>query len=95
MKGIKGITSLLIMTVLGWLNAHDLATHIYIGSRTMEVWREFDPTFYQYLRRDTNDILGVLTRKFYYIGLTLPDMFLSLQSGDFDMQGVLRTLHSS
>lgn len=92
MRGSKGITFLLIMTAFGILNAHDLATHIYIGSRTMEAWREFDPIFYGYLTRPDNDILGVLTRKFYYIGLTLPDMFLSRESGDFDMQGTLRTL---
>jgi len=51
---------------------HGLATHKYIGSQTFEVWQDYDPEFYSALLR--NDSVGVMTRKFYYIGLVLPDL---------------------
>ncbi len=92
MKGNK--TAIFLLTTVSFLvlSAHDLATHIYIGSRTHEVWRDFDYNFYAHLTGPEDNTWAVLTRKFYYIGLTLPDMFLSLELGDFDMQGMLRKL---
>jgi hypothetical protein len=56
-----------------WLFSHDIATHMYIASKTFEIFQTFDPEFYQFLNDTT--LLGMFTRKFYYIGTTLPDMF--------------------
>ncbi len=52
--------------------AFDIATHMYIGSQTFDLWQNFDNTFYNYLIQSSDE--GIMTRKFYYIGLTLPDL---------------------
>ena len=49
-----------------------MGPYMYIGSQTFEVWQDYDPEFYSALLR--NDSVGVMTRKFYYIGLVLPDL---------------------
>ncbi len=61
------------MLCAGLLYAHDPATHMYIGSQTFDVWQDFDPEFYSALC-EGNTNTGVFTRKFYYLGLILPDM---------------------
>jgi len=55
--------------------AHDLATHMYIASKTFDIWQDFDPQFYRDLTGPRNEYIPMLTRKFYYIGCMLPDMF--------------------
>lgn len=68
---------LMIVFILfkGSLFAHDLATHMYVASKTFDVWQDYDPEFYEWLNR--TDANGLWTRKLYYIGTTLPDMFVS------------------
>ncbi len=53
------------------------ATHMYIGSQTFDVWQNYDSDFYNCLNGsgEYSEFYVTLTRKFYYIGLTLPDMF--------------------
>ncbi|RKX70885.1 hypothetical protein DRP53_03565, partial [candidate division WOR-3 bacterium] len=64
---------------LGWavvLSAHDLSFHMSIGARTFDVWKEFDNQFYQDISTANPQFLGgAMLLKFYYIGLTFPDMF--------------------
>jgi hypothetical protein len=92
MKRDKVIFLFLVMGIVGISSAHDLATHISIGSKTKEVWRDFDYSFYYRLNgpEDNND--AIITRKYYYIGLTLPDMLSSNQTSNFGAQEMLRTL---
>ncbi|KPJ72934.1 hypothetical protein AMJ52_04550, partial [candidate division TA06 bacterium DG_78] len=54
------------------LFAFDPAYHIYLGSQTFDVWQDFDPDFYEQLAGPNPNTEA---RRFYYIGLTLPDMF--------------------
>lgn len=48
------------------------ATHMYLGSQTYDVWSDFDSNFKVLLEQDS--YWGHMTRKFYYIGLAIPDM---------------------
>ena len=75
---------LLVLIFLGIIPkgvlAHDIITHMYISSKTYDIWRDFDPDFYNALIHD-GDSLGVV-RQFYLIGTTLPDLFdLEAQAG--------------
>jgi len=67
------LISLLVFPTL--MYAHDLATHMYIASKTFDIWQDFDPQFYRDLTGPRNEYIPMLTRKFYYIGCMLPDMF--------------------
>ncbi|MEO0226657.1 MAG: hypothetical protein ABIL70_01235 [candidate division WOR-3 bacterium] len=72
---------LIIVPIL--ISAHDMSLHMYIGSQTFDVWQEFDPEFYNALvsaqagwqSTPTTDYSKLMLLKFYYIGLTLPDLF--------------------
>ena len=58
----------------------DVATHMYVGWQTFDLWQDFDPDFYNVLTReceigtDAYDTT-ILAQKWYLIGLTLPDLF--------------------
>ncbi len=62
------------------LSAHDMSLHMYIGSQTFDVWRNYDPEFYDSLVsaqtwwEQSRSLHRLSTLKFYYIGLTLPDL---------------------
>lgn len=62
----------MLLTFAGRSLAHDRATHMYIAAQTFDVWRDYDLDFYYALIGDCPQ--GTETRKFYYIGLMLPDM---------------------
>jgi len=53
--------------------AHSPAMHAYIGQNTIGVWNSFDANFVTCFNRI--DHVGCSTKKWYYIGLTMPDMF--------------------
>jgi len=63
-----------VATTCGIVRASSPATHMYIGSQTFDIWQTFDSEFYDALN-STNEFTRVMTRKYYYIGLTLPDLF--------------------
>ncbi len=86
MSKIYKISLILIalLSVVETLSAHGLGMHLYLGSQTPEVWRDFDPDFYHALTSE--DSVGVMTRKFYYIGLMLPDLI------DTNTQKAIRSL---
>lgn len=67
---MKRISTLFILCSI--LFAYDPAYHMYLGSQTFDVWQNFDPEFYDCV---TGAHPNIQARKFYYIGLTLPDMF--------------------
>ena len=54
------------------LYAHGPATHLYLASQMFDAWQDYDSDFYNTLLRD--DSIGMMTRKFYYIGVLLPDL---------------------
>ena len=54
------------------LFAFDPAYHMYLGSQSFDVWQDFDPDFYAQI---TGPYANLEAIRFYYIGLTLPDMF--------------------
>jgi len=64
---VKLLLCIVILPILA--SAFSPAVHMYIGSQTHDIWEDFDPDFYYILENSKE------TRKFYYIGLTLPDMF--------------------
>jgi hypothetical protein len=49
---------------------------MYIGSKTFSFWQGYDQDFYSVLTLPDDNYYGVMTRKFYYIGLTIPDLLL-------------------
>jgi len=66
-----------ILGLCSQVSAFGLWHHMWLGMKTMEIWQEFDPAFYTALTTDHpyfEDPWGRMTRKMYYIGLTLPDM---------------------
>lgn len=73
-----------------FLYAHGPATHIVLGRSTYEIWRDFDRRFYDSLTKTPSNEREVVNKmkllKFYYIGLTLPDMFVP------EGQGAIREL---
>ncbi|OYD14524.1 hypothetical protein CH333_07815, partial [candidate division WOR-3 bacterium JGI_Cruoil_03_44_89] len=76
-----------VMLCTGSVYGFDPATHMYIGSQTFDIWQDFDPDFYDCLVGNYGvPYIEMMTRKFYYIGLMLPDI-LSEES-----QGWTRTL---
>ena len=55
-------------------HAYDPGMHVWLGSKTFAAWQYYDPTFYSALNSSEINPLGFTTRKFYYIGLTMPDL---------------------
>ena len=81
---LKSINKCILLVTLLGLDGEalsfDLATHMYIASQTFDIWEGFDSEFYDTLIVDNE--WGMLTRKFYYIGTTLPDLLdTTTQSG--------------
>jgi hypothetical protein len=74
------------------MDAHDPGMHVYIGSKTFDIWRNYDRDFYNALMLPDTNIRGMEVRKFYYIGLTLPDLLLDAQQRA--VRALLDTLHS-
>ena len=60
-----GVVIMLVSQVWGF----NIATHMYWGTRpeVLAMWEDFDSEF-------ASDLNGLLVRKFYLIGLTLPDL---------------------
>ncbi|MBE0433962.1 fibronectin type III domain-containing protein, partial [candidate division WOR-3 bacterium] len=58
----------------GMLAAHDVGTHWYVGLQTLDVWQNYDSEFYNLVKLTRTDVLAVRARKFYLIGLALPDI---------------------
>jgi len=62
------------------LSAHDGSLHMFIGSQTSDIWQNYDPAFYNALVNaqstweNSADVQKLSLLKFYYIGLTFPDM---------------------
>ena len=57
------------------LFSHGLSLHISVGIKTFDVWKDFDYQFYKDITDPPNWLEGIKIKKFYYIGLTFPDMF--------------------
>ena len=93
MRNIKRLVVALVVVVgVVPLQGFDLATHLYVASQTFDVWQDFDPDFYNALVSG-DDSLRITTRKFYYIGLLLPDMIdTSAQSGEREIISKLHAL---
>lgn len=73
MNKIKKIIGIIIVLLIPLITyASSPATHMYIGSQTFAIWHSFDPEFETLINSDS--YWGHMARKFYYIGLTLPDM---------------------
>lgn len=65
-----------VATTCGIVRASSPGTHMYIGSQTFEIWQTFDSDFTDCLNGiGCTDQYSMLVRKYYYLGLTLPDMF--------------------
>ncbi|MGB3342200.1 MAG: T9SS type A sorting domain-containing protein [bacterium] len=79
MKSKIGFCLIIVLLCVVDVYAHDVGTHWYIGLQTMDVWQEYDPDFYYYLNHP-NETIRVITRKFYCVGLALPDI-LDQQNG--------------
>ncbi|MEO0136172.1 MAG: hypothetical protein ABIL40_10085 [candidate division WOR-3 bacterium] len=62
------------------LFSFDIGTHWYISLQTADIWQSYDPAFYQLIDPSRTDIWAVRARKFYFIGLALPDI-LDQQEG--------------
>lgn len=77
--------------LVGVTQANGLGMHMYLGSQTPEVWQNYDPDFYNALLSD--DSLGIMTRKFYYIGLILPDLVDT--NAQKSIKKLIETLHDS
>ena len=77
MKKLKTIILLIVLlTIPVSIYAFAPATHMYLGMQTPEVWRDYDDTFANYLNNgDFTNAITLKITKFYYLGLTLPDMF--------------------
>lgn len=95
---MKKITGRLVIVLLMIIIAHRLgfafspASHIYIGKNTFEVWQDFDPVFYQALTCTTcSQTSQILIKKFYYVGLTLPDMF----DNQFELREVITSIYNN
>lgn len=65
---------------------YDPGMHMYLGSKTFDFWSNYDSSFYGYLTMPDNNYWGMMTRKYYYIGLTIPDLLLPAQ------EGIVRTI---
>lgn len=69
------------------LSAHDGSLHMFIGSQTPDIWQNYDPAFYDALVNAQStwetsaNVQKIMLLKFYYIGLTFPDMFFSHSQG--------------
>ncbi len=74
---------------VGKIPGFGFGSHWYLGSQTFDVWQNFDPEFYDSLTSQSG--YGVFTRKFYYIGLFLPDLFDS--SNQVQIQSLISFLH--
>jgi len=96
MKNIIRIICLIsILPIL--LLAHDMSLHMSIGAQTFNVWQQFDPVFYDYISTPApgvgmDSVKKMMTRKFYYIGLTFPDMFWP--HAQSLIRGLINTLYS-
>jgi hypothetical protein len=73
------------------INAHDIGMHVYIGSQTFNLWQDYDPEFYNALILPDTSIIGFEVRKFYYIGLTLPDLLRDQNMSI--VRGLINTLY--
>jgi len=69
----KGMVTMVVVLCVTSLEGFDPATHLYVASQTFDVWQSFDQSFYNALT-SSDDSLRITTRKFYYIGILLPDM---------------------
>ncbi len=69
----KLLLSIIIILIGVPLYSFNIATHIYVATQTYELWQSFDPEFYDSLLSES--LIGKMTRQFYLIGVTLPDMF--------------------
>ncbi|MBE0434030.1 hypothetical protein IBX73_11285 [candidate division WOR-3 bacterium] len=74
MKTIICRCAVVAVLVCGTATAHDVGTHWYIGLQTLDVWQNYDSEFYNLVKLTRTDVLAVRARKFYLIGLALPDM---------------------
>lgn len=65
----------LFCTVPMFLHSHDVLTHMYIGWRTFDIWKDYDQEFYDSLT-DIDPVWwdNFWTIKFYLLGLMLPDI---------------------
>ncbi len=76
--------------------AYGLFHHMWLGQETFEIWQDFDPSFYTALT--TNDpnfqTWKELTRKMYYIGLTIPDLMLQASQPNNVITKLLSFLYS-
>ena len=59
----------------------DAAMHMAIAKRTLEIWQNYDTAFYNAMTKPLAQVgtyrrwQQLMTRKFFYIGTTLPDLF--------------------
>lgn len=81
-KILAGIFVMLLFTNTAF--GFSPATHMYLGQETFQIWEDYDAEFVEYLEKPDSDAGGIMTRKLYYLGLTLPDMF--------DQQEVVQSL---
>ena len=73
MKKIVLLTILIGMIVVPNVNAFNVITHCYISSQMFDIWQNYDHQFYSDLT-NPDDAVSYLVKKYYYIGLTMPDM---------------------
>jgi hypothetical protein len=69
-----------------------MGMHVYIGSQTFSLWQNYDPDFYNALMLPDTSVTGFEVRKFYYIGLTLPDLLDDQNMGI--VRGLINTLYA-
>lgn len=74
MKLKSCILTLMLFCCVNNLSAHDPGSHWYIGYQTLQEWQDYDPAFYSLVDPARTDIWAVCARKFYFIGLALPDI---------------------
>jgi hypothetical protein len=73
MKKIILLTILIGIIIVPNVNAFNVITHCYVSSQMFDIWQYYDPQFYRDLTNPA-DAISYLVKKYYYIGLTMPDM---------------------
>ena len=92
---IISCTLILLSMNLNRLYAHAVATHIAVGRATYSIWYDYDRAFYDSLTKTPTNYTETVSKmkllKFYYIGLTFPDMLLP--DGQRNAKGMIDTLY--
>ncbi|MBN1699456.1 MAG: hypothetical protein JW881_18185, partial [Spirochaetales bacterium] len=93
--GRNGLLLVMLFILLpAALYAWDPASHVYMSLNMKDIWKDYDPEFYDAItKQNILDETSILTNKFYYIGTTLPDMLD--ESGQNSIRNLINKLYKT